>query len=360
MQRTSHSLTFLTVLCFSINGLSAAPEPGESAPQDIFQQLDKNSDGTVTADEVPEDKERFFDHLIRLGDQNKDGKLTKNEFETGLKKEDQKFPAGESPDRNRDPRNFQMFMSRLDRNGDKKISRDEIPEPLRERLEPLFQRLNKDEISLEELSRYGNMFRGKREGDKQNDNPKRNEGEPSERSERFFQSLDSNKDGKLTLEEAPEQAKPILQRILERSGKGKDAELTKKEFLEALAQFRPERRPEGRDGDKEMKRPDMPNREESRRRGDFQGRPPAPAFIMILDTDKDGRLSKEELSQMKELLEKLDRNADGYLDFAEMLGGDREPFGPRGRNRMDRPRRPESDRPEGEAPKPDADKKAAE
>tara|TARA_R110002111_G_scaffold153375_1_gene220138 strand:- start:86829 stop:87893 length:1065 start_codon:yes stop_codon:yes gene_type:complete len=354
MQRAYHSLTLLTVLCFSINGLSAAPEPGESAPQDIFQQLDKNSDGTVTADEVPADKERFFDHLIRLGDQNKDGKLTKNEFESGLKKEDQKFPAGESPDRNRDPRNFQNFMSRLDRNGDKKISKDELPEPLRERLEPLFQRLNKDEISLEELSRYGNMFRGNREGEKRTENPKRNAGEPSERAERFFQSLDSNKDGKLTLEEAPEQAKPILRRILERSGKGKDAELSKKEFMDALAEFRPDRRPEGRDGDKEMKRPEMMDREGNRRRGDFQGRPPTPAFIQMLDTNKD------ELNQMKELLEKLDRNEDGYLDFPELMGGNREVSGPRGRNRMDRPRRPDSDRPEGEKPKPDADKKAAE
>tara|TARA_R110002095_G_scaffold85238_4_gene74132 strand:+ start:2187 stop:3269 length:1083 start_codon:yes stop_codon:yes gene_type:complete len=360
MQRVSHSLTLLTVLCFSINGLSAAPEPGESAPQDIFQQLDKNSDGTVTADEVPADKERFFDHLIRLGDQNKDGKLTKNEFESGLKKEDQKFPVGEAPGRNRGPRNFQNFMSRLDRNGDKKISKDELPEPLRERLEPLFQRLNQDEISLEELSRYGNMFRGNREGEKRTENPRRNAGATSERAERFFQSLDSNKDGKLTLEEAPEQAKPILRRILERSGKEKDAELTKKELMDALAEFRPDRRPEDRDADNEMKRPEMMDRETSRRRGDFQGRPPAPAFIQMLDADKDGRLSKDELSQMKKLLEKLDRNEDGYLDFRELMGGNREAAGPRGRNRMDRPRRPDSDRPEGEKPKPDSAKKTVE
>lgn len=200
MQRTHQFMILLTVLCFSTGGLSAAPEQGESPSQDIFQQLDKNSDGTVTADEVPDEKSRFFEHLIRLGDQNKDGKLTKNEFESGLKKEDQKFPAGDAPNRNRDPRNFQKFMSRLDRNGDKKISKDEIPEPLRNRLEPLFQRLNKDEISLDELNQYGKMFRGKRAGDQGKQNPNRSAGGGPERAERFFQTLDSNKDGKLTLE----------------------------------------------------------------------------------------------------------------------------------------------------------------
>ncbi|MCA9016459.1 MAG: EF-hand domain-containing protein, partial [Planctomycetaceae bacterium] len=342
------------------NMLSAAPEKdGESTPQNIFQQLDKNSDGTVTADEVPEEKERFFDHLIRMGDQNKDGKLTKEEFEAGLKKEDQKFPAGDAPNGNRGPRNFDFktFLSRLDRNGDKKISKEELPEPLRERMEPLFQRLNKDEISLDEFEKYGNAFRGGRPGGKPPENRTRKPGETGEGPERFFNMLDTNKDGKLTLDEAPERGKQFLRRLLEKTGKGENAELTKEEFRKELATFRPDRRPSGRENDKEeMKRPEM--RPESENRPDrFPGRPPVPAFMQTLDSNKDGRLDKEELNQLKVLLEKLDRNEDGYLDLAEMMGMDRRPFEPRGRDRMDRPRRPERERPETERPQSDTDKK---
>ncbi|QGQ29765.1 EF-hand domain-containing protein [Gimesia maris] len=86
MQNSFFSLAALAVLSLSAGSVSAALEQDESASQNIFQQLDKNSDGTVTADEVPQDKERFFDHLIRTGDENKDGKLTKTEFESSLKK----------------------------------------------------------------------------------------------------------------------------------------------------------------------------------------------------------------------------------------------------------------------------------
>lgn len=208
------------------------------------------------------------------------------------------------------------------------------------------------------------MFRGKREGEQRKPNPKRNAAAGPERAERFFQTLDSNQDGKLTLEEAPEPAKNILRRILERSGKEKDSEITKKEFMETLAAIRPGRRPEGRDADNEMKRPEMMDREVSRR-GEFPRRPPAPAFVLTLDSDKDGRLSKEELSQVKRLFEKLDRNEDGYLDIQEMMGGDRRSMaGPRGRYRPDqrrpqRPDRPEKENQNAPQPKRNSDSKAA-
>jgi len=120
----------------------------------------------LTAEEVPQEKTRFFDHLIRTGDQNKDGKLTKEEFEASLKQEDRKFPAADSADQDRNRRGMQDFMKRLDRNGDQKISRDELPEPLRDRMEPLFKRMNMDEIPLEALQRFGSMNRGRPDGDR--------------------------------------------------------------------------------------------------------------------------------------------------------------------------------------------------
>ncbi|QDT88927.1 EF-hand domain-containing protein [Gimesia algae] len=361
MQYSFFSLATLAVLGLSAGTLSATPEQGESTSQSIFQQLDKNSDGTVSAEEVPQDKERFFDHLIRTGDQNKDGKLTKAEFESSLKKEDQKFPAAQGSDQDRNRRGMQDFMSRLDRNGDKKISRDELPEPLRDRLEPLFKRMNTDAIPLDALQRFGSMNRGRPNGDRKERPRPSDDKMAQDRYERFFQSLDTNKDGKLTMDEAPERGKQILKQIYRQANKDTDTPLSKQEFTEAVKQSRSERRPGDRGQDTEMKRPEMNNRPEGRR-GDSQGRMPQPAFMKSLDTNQDGKLDSKELEQMKDLLKKLDRNEDGSLDLRELMGGDRGGFSPRGRqrDRMNRPRRPSADtqenkkQPESDSKKPDA------
>lgn len=321
MKFLSHSMIVMSVFGFVGNSLFAAPEPGEQKSQDIFQQLDKNSDGTITAEEVPEDKERFFDHLIRSADKNKDGKLSQDEFRSRMKKEEQKFPAGEAPNRNRDPRAFQMMLKRLDKNGDKKITKEELPEPLRDRLEPLFKRLGKDEISLEEFAKFASRFRGNGNEGRRQQNP----GERAEGALRFFDMLDTNKDGKLTLDEAPERGKPILRRLLEKAAKDEDGELTKEEFKKELADFRPQRRP----GDKEMKKPEMRGKEQSR--GDNASRRrPAPALMMTLDTNRDGLLSKDELNKIGQAFDQLDRNKDGVLDLSEIwFNRDRNPNSPR-------------------------------
>jgi len=43
-----------------------------------------------------------------------------------------------------------------------------------------------------------------------------------------------------------------------------------------------------------------------------------PAFAKLLDTNHDGRLSREELSKAVELFDRLDRNHDGFLDAKEL------------------------------------------
>lgn len=178
---------------------------------------------------------------------------------------------------------------------------------------------------------------------------RRNRGRPFN-PEQLFERLDTNGDGKVTLDEAPERGKQLLERLLRRTDKGLDAELTKEEFTKLFAQERgdgdrPERSrlPEGRNRPDRPDRPDRPGPE-------FRGgdRAPGPLFFRKLDTNKDGKLSKEEFAKAGELFGELDRNKDGNLDMRELMGfgppDAGRPFGPPG-VRPDRPRFSPPDRP---------------
>ena len=363
MQRLFPVLALVGLTGFSLSPLSAAPEEETSTQEKVFQQLDKNADGTISADEVPEGKQRFFEFLLRSGDKNKDGQLTKDEFTGGLKKEDQKFEPEAERRFDQGPRFYNRFLSQLDRNGDKKISKDELPEPLRERMEPLFQRLNTDEISLEQMQRMGRMFG--------NGRPPRSEGanmNSQERAGRFFKSLDTNGDDKLTLDEAPERIRPFLKRLYERAGKDGDAELTREEFMKVMAEFRPAQRPERQsrernrkpaEEDGEMKRPEMQMQERSRPRFGTNFPRSGPAFIRSVDQNGDGKLSKEELQQINRWFDEVDRNRDGFLDRSEIAGGES-----RSRQRTRNPlpiqqlKRPAADQPENKSKTEDTEKKA--
>ena len=354
MQRLFPVLALVSLTVFSLNPLFAAPEEEKSTQDKVFQQLDKNADGTISADEVPEEKQRFFEFLLRSGDKNKDGQLTKEEFTGGLKKENQKFEPGPERRFNQGSRFYNRFLSQLDRNGDKKISKDELPEPLRERMEPLFQRLDTDEISLEQLQRMRGMFG--------NGRPPRPEGpnmNSQERAGRFFKSLDTNGDDKLTLDEAPERIRPFLKRLYERAGKDGDAELSKEEFMKVMADFRPAQRPERRsrernrkpvEEDGKMQRPEMQMQERSRPRFGTNFPRSGPAFMRSVDQNGDGKLSKEELQQINRWFNEVDRNRDGYLDRSEIAGG-----GSRSRQRTRNPlsvqelKRPAADQPDKES-----------
>ena len=54
----------------------------------------------------------------------------------------------------------------------------------------------------------------------------------------------------------------------------------------------------------------------SEKAGDAQG---LPVFAKLLDTNHDGRLSREELAKANELFDRLDKNHDGVLDAKEMI-----------------------------------------
>lgn len=248
------------------------------SPASLFEQIDKDKDGKLTKEEVGEERGRFFSRLVRVADKDKDGILTKEEFIAGSQPEER--PAEPQPG-NPDGRRPQFGgfseenFRRMDQNGDGKLTKDEIPAFLKERIQPVFERLGKEELTLEDLQRIA---------------PNQTPADRSRMAEEFFKRSDANGDGKLTLEEAPEQFKPIFQGMLRRAGKGEEGAMTLEEFKQASTG------------------------------GMAPGGFPGTAMPRALDTDRDGKLSKDELSKAVEEFGKLDRNGDGGLDPRELSG----------------------------------------
>ncbi len=280
------------VLISGLGGIGWGEGPGP-APEELFKKLDANADGKIEAKEAEGDHARIFERLVRVGDKDKDGSLSKDEFLESVK-QNQDPVAG--------------------------------PEAFQER------------------------GRG----------PGRGDFDPR----RIFGMLDKNHDGKLTREEATE--RPRIHEALEKLGKD---EITADEFAEEVGKrmqgFRDGAgrpgRPEG--GPPRGRGPGGPEGEGPEGRGPGGPGPHGPNFMKVFDTNKDGRLSRDELAKATEKFNELDENNDGELDPRELMGpppeemgeemargpqgGPRGEFGPRRRG----PQGPQGPGSEGEHPR---------
>ena len=430
MKRTPWVFSAALAALVSGNALSYA----QDAPADLgalFQKLDKNGDGKLTASEIPEDQARFFERLVRRGDKNSDGELTRDEFDQANKPEERpnvslnNGPTGEQA-RAEARQRFEM----LDRNKDGKVTLEEVPEQFRDRIKPLFARSGTTELTFEEFTRQAlggarpdpaELFKrldansdgkltkaelpaefkerwagalerlgkdeitqdefvqiAQRMAEVRGGQP--GEGRPLGNPEEIFSRMDTNGDGKLTINEAPERARQMLEGLFRRAGKEREGSLSKEEFVKNFpagpreGDRRPEgadrpregerkpegtadrprdaeRKPEGdrpRDGERRPEGADRPREGERRPEGDRpregdrpqEGDRPReerpigvrmPAIVRLLDKNQDGRLSKDELAKASELFDELDRNHDGQLDLVELFGGPGGPRNPEGR-----------------------------
>jgi Ca2+-binding EF-hand superfamily protein len=202
----------------------------------LFDRLDGNKDGSVTKDEVPEERQRLFTRLVRSADKNGDGKLTSEEFNAGL--QDDRRTRPDAPERPRPggpdrPGGAMVgpaaLMRVLDADGDGAISKseiDEAPKALKK-----LDRNGDGQLTREELGPRGGvqppavrpgqaagaLMERIRNLDENNDG-KWTKDELPERFQEQFDTLDANKDGSLDREELSRLARQL--RGGGRAGKG--------------------------------------------------------------------------------------------------------------------------------------------
>lgn len=254
--------------------LCPGDEPAGPKPDELFGQLDKNKDGNVAADEVGDDHKPLFNRLVRRGDKNDDGMLSKDEFLQASK--DQPAKGDQRQGGRGGRRGLGMapgidpgkVFDNLDTNKDGKLTLDELPEQARERMSAMFEKAGKEDLSKDEYVKFA-----------------------GERRKRFEARAAEN--GPADGEEMPEGDGPPP-----KAGKRGDG---------------------GPPGDGANDGPGGRRRMQGGMRG---GRGPGvPKLIQLLDTDNDRKISKDELSKAADLFEKLDLNKDGSLDMQELGAG---------------------------------------
>ncbi len=99
----------------------------------LFERLDTNGDGSVSVSEIEKPDRRLFQRLLRQGDENGDGALSRAELNLGLTPPEPEtnppfmMNRGAADRTGQAAPNAALFFRRIDRNQDGAISRDEAP-----------------------------------------------------------------------------------------------------------------------------------------------------------------------------------------------------------------------------------------
>src|SRR5262245_23207875 len=117
MKRLALSAACASAVAF---GVTARGEEPAQEPAKLFESLDANKDKSLTSDEVGEERKSFFERVVRLGDKDKDGRLTSEEFVAALSQKEEPVaqPGGDGRGERRRGDGIGQMFERMDRNGD--------------------------------------------------------------------------------------------------------------------------------------------------------------------------------------------------------------------------------------------------
>ncbi len=284
-------------------GGPGAGRPDDSPPAEVvFQHTDANGDGKLERSEVPEGRREGFDRMVDNFDTDNDGKLNLEEFRKGFAISRGMPVEGPRPDGPpggpQGPGAPSPLFAALDTNHDGKISGDELYSAT---------------ASLKKLDRDGNgtiTLQEASAGSREGEPGKRPGGAPAtgaaggmnaEAMIARLKQADTNGDGKLSKDEAPERMRENFDRI-DQNGDGFIDEKEMKQVAQLLSRAGgPGKGPAG------------------------AGAPGGGGILagMMKQADKngDGKLSKDEAPErMRDNFDRIDQNGDGFIDDQELQG----------------------------------------
>jgi len=279
---------------------------GFPGPSQMFKRLDRNGDGALTKQEMPEPlRERFTPVFEKL---NKDS-LNVAEFQTAITSlMDRSGPRAGLP-------NEDQFFERFDRDQDGRVTLEEIPEPIRERVKPLFDRLGKSAITSEDFAR----IRGKQPANAQGDPSTMmlpEERRSSQSQPRFFLLLDQDQDGKLSPQELAQTGQLVKQ--LDRNG---DQQLELSELVGNGQRSGRKARGEGAAAADRPRRPEMDSKPGQQLPSvqKISDQDLVERLFERFDRDGDGLVSREEApDRIQRNFSRLDQNQDDGISSKEL------------------------------------------
>jgi hypothetical protein len=268
---------------------AAAPSVGDAA---LFDRLDADKNGEVSASEVSSDNERLFARLLRRGDSNGNEAISRDEFLAALVPTRPEKPIeAKQPSSSPQADAVRYLLLAMDTSRNSWIEADEVPDDLQPVFEIMLQRLDtnkNDTLDRLELSRgFPQLARiagryAEQDGIDVASELRKLEKAQGAAADRFdeqrpmlenlrdpsqarqvFTQLDANGDGKIESGEVPEPFEPQLERLLRFADRDRDNHLSKREFLtatERLSRFRGGRRP----GETPARNEDRPGRSTNR------------------------------------------------------------------------------------------------
>jgi Ca2+-binding EF-hand superfamily protein len=198
----------------------------------------------------------------------------------------------------------ETLFKQLDKNNDGVVSSDEVSED-QKRLFTRLLRNDKNEdgkLSLEEWLAGTQEDRPARRPEGQLAEGRRPDGgDPRQEAEMIFKRADANGDGKVVIDEVPEDRRDRFAQMIERADSNGDKALTLEEFTKGYLLARGVQ---------------APANPQSNAAG-----MPSDALLRLFDTDRDGKLSAAEVTAAGDALKKLDRDNDGSISREELGAG---------------------------------------